>query len=70
MTSADAVLATALSPGDVITEVETPSGPWYTVLSRGEHHITVDGSQGSTGPPLPVTLPVAARDLVLRRSRC
>lgn len=69
MTSADAVLATALSPGDVITEVDTPTGPWYTVLTVDRGLITVDGSTDADHP-LAVALSVRGTDLVLRRSRC
>ena len=68
MTSVEAVFATALSPGDTITELDTPSGPWYTVLSLGRDGVTVDGSLDDE--VLPVPLSVGPRDLVLRRERC
>jgi hypothetical protein len=67
MTGVEQVLATSVSPGDYITEIDTPAGPWYTVLSLGEDCVTVDGSHDPTHPPLPVSLPVGLHDLVLRR---
>ena len=69
MTAPEAVPATSLLPGDVITEIDTPSGPWYTVLSTGTLHLTVNGSP-MEHETLPVVLPVRPRDHVLRRARC
>ena len=69
MTASEAVPAASLSPGDVITEIDTPSGPWYTVLSTGTGHLTVDGSPVEHAT-LPVVLPVRPGDHVLRRERC
>lgn len=66
----EAVHATALSPGDIITEIDTPDGPWYTVLSLTANSVTLDGSQEPTCSPLAVTLSVEPRDLVLRRPPC
>jgi hypothetical protein len=68
MTGVELIPARSLSPGDCITEIDTPAGPWYSVLSVDVDRLTVDGSLDLAHAPLPVSLQVAAQDHVLRRS--
>lgn len=67
---AQPVLAASVKPGDPITEVHTPSGPWYLVLSVEKALLTLDARLEATDRPVPVTLPVRAHDVVLRRRPC
>lgn len=69
MTPGEVVSAGSLRTGDLITETDTPLGPWYTVLSIHAGQLTVDGST-QDDEPLPVVLPLRPSDVVLRRVRC
>jgi hypothetical protein len=69
MTSAEVVPARSLRAGDLVTETDTPSGPWYAVLNVKSDRLTVDGST-QEDEPLPVVLPLRPGDMVLRRLPC
>lgn len=55
----------ALVPGDLITEVDTPAGPYYRVLAATAAVLIVDASLPGD-PELPTTLPVVGNGVVLR----
>lgn len=57
-----------LMPGDVITEVDTPDGPWYEVAMRDEQSITLDARLDPNEPELLVSLAYAPTGAVLRRT--
>jgi hypothetical protein len=57
-----------LMPGDMITEVDTPAGPWYEVVRRDEHSLTVDGRLATDEPQLLVSLSYSPSGAVLRRT--
>lgn len=57
-----------LMPGDVITEVDTPDGPWYAVAMRDDQSITLDARLGPDEPELLVSLAYASTGAVLRRT--
>jgi hypothetical protein len=57
-----------LAVGDWITEVDTPTGPWYRVIDVTPSTVTVDGRLDDDDDPLPVRMDFAASEAVLRRS--
>ncbi len=57
-----------LAPGDMITEVHTPGGPWYQVVARDERSITLDARLTADEPSLPVSLEFSPSGSVLRRT--
>lgn len=68
MTTTETVPASSVLPGDRVTEVGTPKGPWYRVLDVDSEAITVDAGLGNE--VLPVTLPFRQTDVVLRVRTC
>jgi hypothetical protein len=57
-----------LAPGDMITEVDTPGGPWYQVVARDERAITLDARLAADEPALLVSLEFSPSGSVLRRT--
>lgn len=57
-----------LAPGDMITEVDTPGGPWYQVVTRDERSITLDARLAADEPELLVSLEFSPGGSVLRRT--
>ena len=57
-----------LAPGDMITEVDTPGGPWFQVVARDEGSITLDARLSAAEPELLVSLEFAPSGSVLRRT--
>lgn len=45
-----------VQPGDLVTEVDTPAGPFYRVVKVNRASIVVDADLSGTDP-LPVRLP-------------
>jgi hypothetical protein len=62
------VLAAKLLPGDEITEIDSPQGPWYRVLLIDPTSLTLDGRLPGDEEPLVVSVPLGASGAVLRRS--
>ena len=58
-----------LHPGDWITELDTPTGPWFEVLAVDGHSVVLDARATDDDPPLVVSLPYAPSAAVLRRPR-
>lgn len=57
-----------LAAGDMITEVDTPKGPWYQVVTRDEQSLTLDARLAGDEPELLVTLGYSLDGAVLRRT--
>lgn len=67
---AELARAADLARGDVITETDTPAGPWYTVVAMTADTLTIDGtSPDKDADPILITLGIAADAYVLRRPR-
>jgi hypothetical protein len=66
MTKTERVEAKTLKAGDMITEIDTPDGPFYPVVKVNAKSIVVDAAEEWDDTPLPVRLPIAAGTLVLR----
>ena len=58
-----------LAPGDMITELDTPKGPWYEVVQCDERTLTLDARLDNDEPELLVSIEYSATAAVLRRSR-
>lgn len=56
-----------LRAGDRITELDTPTGPWFEVLAMDGHSVVLDARARDEDPPLVVSLPYAPSAVVLRR---
>ncbi|BEP13293.1 hypothetical protein acdb102_16040 [Acidothermaceae bacterium B102] len=57
-----------LRAGDFITELSTPAGPWYAVVSCGPNSVSFEGlSDDEDEDPLVVTVKFAVGGAVLRR---
>lgn len=56
-----------LAPGDWITEVETPDGPWYRVVALTTESVTIDGRLSEEEPELLVTIPRGGSQEAVRR---
>lgn len=57
-----------LRPGDMITETDSPAGPWYEVVSCDEQSVTVDARVQAGDPPLLVSIEYSESAAVLRRT--
>jgi crotonobetainyl-CoA:carnitine CoA-transferase CaiB-like acyl-CoA transferase len=56
-----------LEPGDMIAEVDAPDGPWYQVVAREKHSITLDARLAADEPELLISLEFSLSAWVLRR---
>jgi hypothetical protein len=61
------VLVAELLPGDEITEIDSPQGPWYRVLMIDLTSLTLDGRLPGDEEPLVISLPLVGSSTVLRR---
>jgi hypothetical protein len=68
--TAERVPVTALRPGDWVTEVHDPQGPWYEVIRVTAEAVTIDGRLSQEEPPLPVTVGYNETSMVRRRTSC
>lgn len=59
------VVTCRLRPGDLVTEVDTPHGPFYRVLEASDAWLVLDAG-AAPDETLPVRLPTRPADAVLR----
>jgi hypothetical protein len=57
-----------LRAGDMITEIDSPAGPWYEVVRRDERSVTLDARLRAGDPPLLVSIEYSEEAAVLRHT--
>lgn len=67
MTASTLCKASELTAGDLVTESDTPEGPFYVVLKTNPKSVLVDAAFDGD-EPLPIRLPIRASDMV-RKAR-
>lgn len=60
------VLVVELAIGDRVSEIDTPTGPWYEVVRLEWPWLTIDARSHSEDPPLAVIIEVT-EDSAVRR---